>query len=301
VTRKPLKWLAFFSLGVVVVMGAIYGSIAGSEGKPAADYEFFRQDASRPLVIAHRGGGALAPENTLYAFRRAIDLGADVLELDVRGTADGKLVVMHDATLDRTTDGAGQVNEKTLEELKKLDAAYRWTTDSGKTYPLRETGITIPTLEEVFTAFPGMKFNIEPKQAAPSLVKPLCEIIRRHKMADKIVVGSFNQTVLDDFRRECPEVATSASPYEVGKFLTLYKTGLQESYSPRMQALQIPEYIDVTSEFIDAAHKRNLKVHVWTVNDPAEMQRLLDAGVDGIITDYPDRLLELLGRKAPGK
>lgn len=298
-SRRIKKWLVFFLLGVIIMMGVIYGSLASSEGIPAADYSFFKQSDAHPLVIAHRGGAGLAPENTLYAFERARDLGVDVIEMDVRSTADGTLVVFHDATLDRTTDGTGRVNEMTLEALKKLDAGYRWSPDGGKTFPLRASNIKVATLEEVFTTLPAMKFNIEPKQLTPSLVKPLCSAIREHAMVDRVVIGSFTQTVLDEFRRECAGVATSAGPSEVGKFLTMYKTGLSESYSPAMQALQVPEYAGfqvITKEFVAAAHRRNLKVHVWTVNETADMQRLLETGVDGIMTDYPDRLLKLLGR-----
>jgi len=300
VAKRFLKWCLLFLLAVVLFMGIIYGSLAWSKGEPAADYSVFKQSASHPLVIAHRGGAGLYPENTLYAFERARKLGVDVIELDVRITSDGALVVLHDAAVQRTTDGNGRVSEMTLGELRKLDAGYRFSPDGGRTFPLRATGIVVPTLREVFAALPEMKFNIEPKQETPSLVKPLCGIIREYKMADKTVVGSFNQAIIDEFRRECAEVATSASPSEVSKFLAFFKAGLGESYSPLMQALQIPEYVGgvqmVTKEFIETAHERNLKVHVWTVNETADMQRLLENGVDGVMTDYPDKLLTLLGR-----
>lgn len=295
--RKLIKFSAFFLLVVVVVMGVIYGSLAGAAGEPATESAFFKQSGSRPLAIAHRGGAGLFPENTLYAFERAADLGVDVIEIDVRSASDGTLVVMHDATVERTTDGNGKVGDMTLDRLKRLDAGFRFSPDGGKTFPLRQSGITIPTLREVFTAFPQMRFNIEPKQSAPSIIKPLCAIIREHKMIDKTVVGSFTQTIIDDFRRECPQVATSASTTEVAKFLGLYKAGLTKSFSPAMKALQIPEFAGFGKEFVDAARERNLQVHVWTVNETADMKRLLDMNVDGIMTDYPDRLLELLGRK----
>lgn len=294
--RKLIKWSAIFLLVVVVVMSTIYGSLAGSAGEPATESAFFKQNAARPLAIAHRGGAGLFPENTLYAFERAAALGVDVIEIDVRSTADGTLVVIHDSTVERTTDGGGTVADMTLDQLKQLDAGYRFSPDGGKTFPLRQNDITIPTLREVFTAFPAMRFNIEPKQSAASIVKPLCRIVREHKMTDKVVVGSFTQAIIDDFRRECPEVATSASTTEVGKFLALYKAGLSKSFSPAMKALQIPEFASVGKEFVASAHERNLQVHIWTVNETADMKRLLDMGVDGIMTDYPDRLLELLGR-----
>lgn len=302
-TSRRVKWFLVVLLGVVVIMSAIYGSLAWSTGAPAADRPVFQHNNSRPLVIAHRGGAGLFPENTLYAFKRASDLGVDVIELDVRGTSDGALVVMHDAGVERTTDGNGRVSEMILEQLKRLDAGYRFSPDGGKTFPLRAQGVKAPTLHEVFTALPKMKFNIEPKQQKPSLVKPLCQIIRQQKMVERVVIGSFNQTILEEFRRECAEVATSASPAEVSKFLSLYKTGLSASYSPVMHALQVPEYVAgiqvLTKEFVAAAHERNLKVHVWTVNETAAMKRLLEMGVDGIMTDYPDRLQTLLGAEAP--
>jgi glycerophosphoryl diester phosphodiesterase len=184
----------------------------------------------------------------------------------------------------------------TIDKLKQLDAGYRWTPDGGQSFPFREKGIEVPTLKEVFAAFPEMKFNIEPKQRTPSLVKPLCRLIQEHGMTERVVVGSFTQSILDEFRGECPAMATSASTAEVSKFLAMYQTGLSKSFSPAMQALQVPQFAGVTKEFVEAAHERNLKVHVWTVNQTEDMQRLIDTGVDGIMTDYPDRLLTLLGK-----
>lgn len=278
-------------------MGIIYGSIAASKGAPADESAFFSSQPNHPLVIAHRGGGGLAPENTLPAFNEAVDLGVDVLELDVHGTADGKLVVIHDADVARTTNGSGKIGDLTLAQIKQLDAGFRWTNDGGKTFPFRGAGITIPTLEEVFEAFPQMRFNIEPKQRVPSIVGSLCEIVREYKMAEKIVASSFKQEVIDEFRRECPQTATGASPLEAAKFLMMYQTGIDESYSPPMQALQLPDSAIVDRKLIEAAHGRNLQVHIWTVNDETAMKRLLDAGVDGIMTDYPERLLKLLNRR----
>ncbi len=296
-----VKWLGFFLLGAVVSIGGIYGYLCSSVGQPASERAFFKPQNQRLLVIAHRGGAGLFPENTLYAFQASWKLGVDVLELDVRETADGKLVVMHDAKVDRTTDGSGQISEMTLEVVKKLNAGYRFSSDGGKTFPFREQKISVPTLQEVFAALPEAKFVIEPKQATPTIVNSLCGLIREYKMIDKVVVGSFSQTNLDNFRRECADVATSAGSSEVSQFLAMYKTGLGESYSPVMQALQVPEYIGsvqvISKEFVEAAHKRNLKVHVWTINTAADMQRLLETGVDGIMTDYPDKLLMLLGRQ----
>ena len=197
-----------------------------------------------------------------------MEMGVDVLELDVHSTSDGALVVMHDRTVNRTTNGEGEINKMTLAELKKLDAGYHFTPDDGKTFPFRGKGITVPTLQEIFDALPNQTFNVEPKQAEPSVTKPLCEMIRARSMTDKVIVGSFRQTAIDEFRAECTEVATAGTPSEVRDFLALYKIGLGETYTPPMQVLQIPERLGaleiVSEDFIKTARKLNLQVHVWT-------------------------------------
>jgi glycerophosphoryl diester phosphodiesterase len=301
--RRRSIWFATSALVVALAGCAFYAALSRSKGKPVPEHRYFQNDAGRTLVIAHRGGGGLWPENTLYAFERAAASGVDVIETDVRATADGELVFLHDEGVERTTDGSGRVGSMTLAELKKLDAAYRFSLDGGRTFPLRGRGITVPTLREVFAALPQMRFNIEPKQGAPSLAAPLCRLIRDHGKVDRVMVASSSLDVLSEFRRECPEVATSASTGEVASFLALEGAGLASSYSPAMQALQVPERSGVvrvlTHEFVEAAHGRNLRVHVFTINDEEEMRRLIEMGVDGIMTDYPDRLLRVLGRTAP--
>ncbi len=300
--RKLLKWFGYFALAAALILAGIYVYLAMQTGKSAEARAIFQNEkVARPLVFAHRGGGGLYPENTLGAFEYSAKMGVDALELDVHSTADGTLVVMHDGSVDRTTNGRGKVSDLTLADLKKLDAGYLFTDDNGATFPFRGKGITIPTLQEIFEKLPRMTFNIEPKQATPSITEPLCQMIRQYKMTEKVIVGSFRQTAIDEFRAACPEVATSASPAEVSEFLAMYKTGIAASYTPPFQALQVPVnagFLNVVSkDFIAAAHRQNLQVHVWTINDPDEMRRLIDFGVDGIMTDYPDRLLQLLERK----
>jgi glycerophosphoryl diester phosphodiesterase len=300
VFRRILKFFGYFILGVIAILAGIYIYLAMQTGKPAEARAIFQKtDLYRPLVFAHRGGGGLYPENTLEAFKYSAQMGVDVLELDVHSTADGVLVVMHDGDVARTTDGSGRVNQMTLAEVKKLDAGYNFTPDDGKTFPFRGRGVTIPTLQEIFDALPDKAFNVEPKQAEPSITRPLCETLRARKMTDKVIVGSFRQQAIDEVRAACPEVATAATPSEVRDFLALYKVGLGASYSPPMQVLQIPERLGalqiVSKDFIETARRLNLKVHVWTINDPADMQRLVEMKVDGIMTDYPDRLLKILG------
>lgn len=262
---------------------------------PAADYPFFKPD--KFLVIAHRGGRSLGPENTLYTFRQAVDLGVDVLEMDVHRTRDGKLVVLHDSTVDRTTNGTGAVDGYTLAELKKLDAAYHWTPDQGKSFPLRGKGLSIPALSEVLEAFPQMRMNIEIKEPGQGELSAFCRLIHESGMSQKVLIASFDAGALKKFRSICPGITTSAGASEVMLFYALQKLHLESVYSPDYQALQVPRYYGdlqvVTKRFVDAAHARNLKVHVWVINGADEMQKLLQLGVDGIMTDYPQRLLEL--------
>ena len=301
--RRRWRWFAAPALALLLAGCAFYVVLSRTKGEVVPEHKYFQSDAGRTLAIAHRGGAGLWPENTLYAFERAAALGVDVIETDVRATADGELVIFHDEGVGRTTDGAGAVGSLTLAELKRLDAAYRFSPDGGRSFPLRGSGVRVPTLREVFEALPHMRFNIEPKQAAPSLAAPLCRLIRERGMADRVLIASFSGGTLEEFRRECPEVATSAATGEVASFLTLHGAGLAASYSPAMQALQVPEYAGglrvLTRDFVEAAHGRNLRVHAWTVNAEGDMRRLVGMGVDGIMTDYPDRLLKVLGRAAP--
>ena len=286
-------------LGVLAALAAAY-AIAALLAQPAAEHPFFTQSEQRPLVMAHRGGRALWPENTLYAFERAVELGVDVLEMDIRTTADGVPIVMHDDTVDRTTNGSGPVHSFTLDELKSLDAGYAWSPDDGQTFPHRGQGITVPTLEEVFAAFPAMPLNIEIKQEEPSMVEPFCQLIRDHGLVDQIIVASFHQETLDEFRETCPDVATATSTSETVMLFALSRLFLESTYGAPAEAAQVPEYRSglhvLAPRFVDAAHNRNLEVHAWTINNEDDMQRMIALGVDGIITDYPDRLLALLGR-----
>lgn len=292
------KWLLALLL-MALLLGTLYALMRrpsahtdSGEGAPASS------PAHRPLVMAHRGGAGLWPENTLYAFERAARLGSDVLEMDLHTTADGALVVIHDGTVDRTTNGHGAVNRMTLDQLKRLDAAYNWSTDGGRSYPLRGQGITVPTLSELFKAFPRVRFNIDIKQERPSPVRAFCRLMRERGVTDRVMVASFDAEVLKEFRRECAEVPTSASPADVQSFLALKTLDQPGTEALAAHALQVPEYVGgrqvLTKDFVEAAHRRRLQVHAWTINDEAAMRRLIALGVDGIITDYPDRLVALL-------
>lgn len=260
-------------------------------------------NAPRPLVIAHQGGDGLWPGDTLYAFEKAVKLGADVLEMDAHITKDGHIVLMHDESVDRTTDGTGLIEDLTLGELKQLDAAYLWSNDDGKTFPYRGQGIQVPTLDELFTKFPQMRYVIEIKLTTNPIDKPLCDLIRKHSMQDKVVVASFHDVAMENFRNTCPEVTTSASRTEVRNYVLLGKAFLWGFYFPKFQTIQPPWNPNdslgiqiMTARFIRESHTKNIRVEPWTVNDPALMKRYIDWGVDGIITDRPDLMLDILNR-----
>ncbi|NHZ72264.1 MAG: glycerophosphodiester phosphodiesterase [Aquificales bacterium] len=284
-------------LGVVAVLLLILALFA-LNAQPADDTSFF--DQTEFMVIAHQGGEQLRPSNTMPAFEHAVELGVDVLEMDIHQTKDGVLILMHDATVDRTTDGSGAIQEMTLAEIKALDAGHYWTDDDGQTYPYRGQGIAVPTLEEIFQAFPDMLMNIEIKQDSPSIVEPFCDLIHEYGMADKVLIPTFHPDTMIEFREKCPGIATAMTEPEIRTFFGLNLAFLGSLYSPPGEAFQIPEYSGglhvVTKHFVNGAHDRNIAVHVWTVNDPADMERLIAAGVDGIITDRPDLLLEIMGR-----
>jgi len=286
------------SLAIVLAVLGITFIVLTLLSKPVADHSFFGSDEF--LVIAHQGGERLFPSNTMFAFTKAVEMGVDVLELDIHATADNVIVVIHDDTVDRTTDGLGRVSELTFSELKMLDAGHYWTGDDGSSFPFRGKGITIPALSELFAAFPDMRMNIEIKQESPSIVEPFCQLLREYHMSEQVLVASFHQSTMEAFREQCPGVATSMVENEIRLLYVLNLAYLGAIFQAPAEAIQIPEYsgdLHVASErFVRAAHHHNVEVHVWTVNEVEDMQRLLDVGVDGIITDRPDRLLQLLDR-----
>lgn len=254
--------------------------------------------AGAPLLIAHRGGSALAPENTLAAFRNGADVwGADMTELDVHASADGHCVVIHDPTVDRTTDGVGAVAELTLAELQKLDAGYRFTADGGATFPFRGRGVNIPTIDEVLSALPRMRFIVEVKTGAAQT--PLFAAIRRLDARDRVIVAGMyerDRTLFSEFRG-----AVSASGEELRRFYRRHRLGLGRFFPPRADVVQVPEVWEgrriVTRRFVADLAARGIPVHVWTVDDPDDMRRLLDWGVEGVLTDRPDVLGRVLHEK----
>jgi glycerophosphoryl diester phosphodiesterase len=251
--------------------------------------------AGAPLLVAHRGGARLAPENTLAAFRAAVTRWeADMLEMDVRLTADGEVVVIHDPTVDRTTDGSGPVASFTVRELQKLDAGHRFLDLEGKP-SFRGCGLTVPRFEDVLTALPDARLNVEAKE--PGVTGPLVEIIRRHRAEERVLVAAeFERRRRDARGYRGP---WGASRHHVLLFWLLHRfPAVGALYTPGADVLQVPETWKgrriVTPGFVREAHRRNLPVQVWTVDGGEDMRRLLSWGVDGIQTDRPDLLAGVL-------
>jgi len=268
--------------------------------RPAPAHPFFAGERPGVQVIAHRGGAGLRPEETLEAYDNAGRLGADILEIDARATADGAIVCLHDATVDRTTDGSGPVAALTLAELRRFDAGYRWTQDGGRTFPYRGKGLQVPTLEEVLKRHAPSRMVIEMKVRTPDFAQSLCSVARDVGMTHRVLVASFDYATLAAFRQACPEVATSMSQREAQIFWLLARLRLAAASSPAAVALQVPERfagVEVLAPFLlEAARSRNLRVHAWTINEDEAMRRLITLGVDGIMTDRPDRLIGVRGR-----
>jgi glycerophosphoryl diester phosphodiesterase len=243
---------------------------------------------ARPLV-AHRGASAEAPENTLPAFQRAADLGVDAFELDVRLTADGEVVVHHDAMLERTTDLTGPLSALTLAQLHTTDAGYQFSTDDGATHPFRGRRVLVPTLDEVLTAFPTMPVLVELKEVGGQ--ERVRDVILRHGAAGRCLLASEHHDALDCFRDG--RFLVGASRKDILRLLV----GSVTRARPRKvayHALSVPHrhhFVPVaTRRFMADAHGLGVPVHVWTVDDPAEAGTLRSRGANGILTNDPGRL-----------
>ena len=253
---------------------------------------------------AHRGGSLRFPENTLVAFEGSYALGYRWFETDVQLSKDGHVVVHHDLTLDRTTDGSGPVAARTLGELKRLDAGCRFTPD-GKTFPPAGQGVTIPLLEEVLFFRPAHFVTLEMKGTDTRLPERLHEHLRRVGAEDRVLVASANDALTARFRSLSKgAIPTSAGRRGILRFWASVRSGLYRVLPrPRFDALQVPlrhgALRVVDARFVAAAHAKDLAVHVWTINEPTEMRALAALGVDAIMTDRPEVLLETLESPQP--
>jgi glycerophosphoryl diester phosphodiesterase len=257
-------------------------------------------DLPTPIVIGHRGASGELPENTLAAFERALSQGAVMLETDAHLSRDGEVVLSHDPQLDRTTEGSGAIEEYTLAELQRLDAGHRFSPDRGASFPHRGQGIRIPTLREVFERFPGIRFNIEIKQNSLPLIDATVRIVAEAKRAETTLLAAAEDDTMSALRARLAETelrpAMGAAVGDVVGFARAAAAG--EAPPPEPMALQIPPTFAgnplVTTEFVEFAHCHDVQVHVWTINDEDEMRRLLDLGVDGLMSDFPALLRKVV-------
>jgi glycerophosphoryl diester phosphodiesterase len=265
------------------------------------DGKFFAGD--RPRNIAHRGASGTVPENTMAAFGRAVLVGADIIELDVRLTADGAIPVCHDAVVDRVTNGTGPVNRMTYGDLRRLNAGYRFTLDGGASYPFRDSGLYIPLLEEVLEAWPNMPLNIELKSSEPQLAQKLQQLLQRFgRLHDgSVLVSSFNHRALKRMRQQAPSLVTGSSRVEMWQLLLASGLRLPWLCRAKGASFQLPVRklgIKTTNpKAVATAHRRGLEVHTYTVDDEQQMHRLLDMGVDGLFTNFPERLARVISTR----
>jgi glycerophosphoryl diester phosphodiesterase len=267
----------------------------------------------RVIAYAHQGGAWESPSSTLHAIQHAMEAGATAVELDVHATADGELVVCHDATVDRTTAAQGTIASFTLAQLRAMDFSYWWIPGADVTpgqptaaYPFRgrapgDPSFGIATLREVLEQFPGLVLNLDIKQTAPVVVpyeEPLARLLAEFGRTDDLIVASFLDPATDAFRRFAPDVPTSAGTMGTAEAWQAVQAGEDLPESPAV-AFQVPErqgdLVIVDERFVAAAHRAGKAVHVWTVNDTESMERLLGLGVDGIISDVPTTLCGVLG------
>lgn len=261
------------------------------------EHPFFRAD--RPLVVAHRGGAALAPENTLAAFDPAVAMGVDGLELDLHRSRDGHLVVCHDPTVDRTTDGSGRISDLQLGALRELDAGHAYSPDGGRTFPFRGRGVRIPTFEEVLARYDGVRLAAELKSADVPSAREAAAAAASAGALDRLCLGAFAPRPVRWLRRARPELATYATKPEVARFLLRLRLGLGGLAAPRADAFCVPERagrtVVVTPALVRALDRHGTPVHVWTVDVEEDMRRLLAWGVRGLVTDRPDLALAVRG------
>lgn len=260
-------------------------------------------DLPTPIVMGHRGASGELPENTLPAFERAIAEGAAILESDAHLTRDGEVVLCHDPFVDRTTDGSGVIGEQGLAALQRLDAGHHFTPDGGASFPYRGQGIRIPTLREVFEEFPGIRFNIELKRNSAVLIDAALRIVAEKRREEITLLAAESDETMSALRQRLAESglrpAVGAAVGDVVRFVQAAAEGAAPP--PEPMALQIPPSFAgnplVTEELVRFADRHGVQVHVWTINETAEMHRLLDLGVHGLISDFPGLLRNVVDER----
>jgi len=246
-------------------------------------------------AIAHRGGSRLRPENTIAAFDHAVSLGVDACECDVHLSADGEPVVIHDPTLDRTTDATGPVGALSAAELSRVDAGFRYTEQGA--FPFRGRAGGVPSLADLLTRYPALPWIVEIKGDRPEVAARVVGVVRECGAAGRVIVGGFSQGVLEAVRRLAPDLVTSASRDEARAAVERARSGLMPLVSG-YRLFQMPVRLEgrptLERAFVEAARRAGLPVQAWIVDDADEMRDLLAWGVTGLISDRPDVALEVL-------
>lgn len=279
---------------VFILVGVAFSAVADPQAKSPFE--------ERSILLGlHRGGREQWPENTVVAYQEAVKLWPDaLLELDVHATADGQVVVIHDDTVDRTTNGSGSVWAMTFEEVRALDAAYHFSPDGGATFPWRGKGITVPTLKEVLEVSSTHRFLIEMKDG-DNIAAGTVAAIREAGAAERCVLAAVPPQFIEDARTLAPEIATCYDFLSAATLLNELRFGDWEKYIPehKMLALspKLQERFSLTADEIKALQAKGILITFWTVNKEDEMRRLLDMGVDSILTDRPDALAAILAER----
>lgn len=282
-----------------MILGGVAYVLAVAVSRRASQKTGTRAE-EKPILFAHRGASANFPENTLAAFEAGISAGASHLEMDVHMTRDGHVVVIHDGSVERTTDGSGAVRDMTLAELQSLDAGHRFGPD-GSAAPFRGGGFRVPTLGEVFRRFPEAVINLEIKDDQPGAEKTVLREIEVAGAESRTLVAATRHGVMRRFRKLAGgRVSTAASRREIRAFLILSSLRLEGFLRPAYTTLQVPPHYRgikiITPRFVRAARSRGVRVDAWTINEPDEMRRLLALGVEGIMSDRPAALKRELDR-----
>ncbi len=304
--QQARKWRAL-GCGVLALATACSNAEANRGEVPAPSASTLRGEpdaaatdnpfrTGRTLVIAHAGGDGLFPENTLYAYQQSTALGSEVIDADVRLSADGVLVAMHDSTVDRTTNGVGAVADMTFAELRALDAGWGWERDGD--HPFRDKGIGVPSIEQILTEFPTTLATLDLKDQRVDVVEPVCRLLRSLRRTDDVYLGVDTTEQVLRFREVCPEVRTSATDDERALMRAARETGDTTFTTP--QRVGQPPYIGsdgtkrITSDYLDFSHTLGLAVLTWVVDDPDQLRELIELGVDGVYTRRPDVMIDVL-------
>ncbi len=310
VATKPTRRVLAAACGVAIVLAAPSGGAANvakavkavkvakaAKASTSAPNPF---RTGRTLVIPHGGGDGLFPENTMYAYEQTMAMGADVVDVDVRKSRDGVLIAFHDPTTTRITGQARAVKASTFAELTKLDAGWSFT--KGNANPFRNKGIAIPSLESILKRFPKALLSLDLKDESTEMNAPLCSLLTRFGRTNDAFVGSNSDEQILQFRKQCPRVRTSATMVDVYASRDA-RANNDADFVPAVSVDQPPYRMGgqtlVDRASLDWAHAHGIAILTWVVNDTPSLQHLVDMGVDGIYTSYPDRLLTILGRASP--